>query len=164
MDLRINGTDYTVADGSGRLLVYTLRDELGLTGTKIGCAAGFCGACTVMVEGVARRACLTPLAEVEGKSITTIEGLARRAEDGSWLLHPVQQAFVDAQVPQCGWCMSGQIMTAAAYLGQNPTPTEEELVAAMAENYCRCGCYHRIRRAVVAAAGQSVQAGSEEAA
>ncbi len=164
MDLHINGTDYTVADGSGRLLVYTLRDELGLTGTKIGCAAGFCGACTVMVEGVARRSCLTPLAEVEGKSITTIEGLARRAEDGAWLLHPVQQAFVDAQVPQCGWCMSGQIMTAAAYLGQNPAPTEEELVAAMAENYCRCGCYHRIRRAVVAAAGQSVQAGSEEAA
>jgi isoquinoline 1-oxidoreductase alpha subunit len=116
-----------------------------------------------MVEGVARRACLTPLCEVEGKAITTIEGLAGRAEDGSVLLHPVQQAFVDAQVPQCGWCMSGQIMTAAAYLSQNPTPTEEELVAAMAENYCRCGCYHRIRRAVVAAASQSAQADSKGA-
>jgi isoquinoline 1-oxidoreductase alpha subunit len=142
---------------------YTLRDELGLTGTKIGCAAGFCGVLHCDGGG-GRPTCLSHTAgEVEGKAITTIEGLAGRAEDGSVLLHPVQQAFVDAQVPQCGWCMSGQIMTAAAYLSQNPTPTEEELVAAMAENYCRCGCYHRIRRAVVAAASQSAQADSKGA-
>ncbi len=154
MNLRINGTDYEVNGGLSSLLVYVLRDELGMTGTKIGCAAGFCGSCTVIVDGVATRACITPLALVEGKEITTIEGLATMAEDGSLLLHPVQQAFIDAQVPQCGWCMSGQIVTAAAFLESNPTPSEDDIVDALADNYCRCGCYHRIKQAVMAAAGQ----------
>lgn len=154
MNLRINETDYQVEGGLSSLLVYVLRDELGLTGTKIGCAAGFCGSCTVLVDGVATRSCITPLALAEGKEITTIEGLAGVADDGLLRLHPVQQAFVDAQVPQCGWCMSGQIMTAAAFLESNPAPTEDEIVEALADNYCRCGCYHRIKQAVLAAAGQ----------
>ena len=154
MNLRINGTEYQVADNLGALLIYVLRDELGLTGTKIGCAAGFCGSCTVLVDGVATRSCITPLALVEGAEITTIEGLTQLADDGTLTLHPVQQAFIDAQVPQCGWCMSGQIMTAAAFLQTNPAPTEDEIVEAMADNYCRCGCYHRIKQAVLDAAGQ----------
>lgn len=154
MNLRINGIEYQVADNLSALLVYVLRDELGLTGTKIGCAAGFCGSCTVMVDGVATRSCITPLALVEGAEITTIEGLAQKGEDGTLTLHPVQQAFIDAQVPQCGWCMSGQIMTAVAFLQANQAPTEDEIVEAMANNYCRCGCYHRIKQAVLSAAGQ----------
>lgn len=154
MKLRINGIEREVAGGPGALLVYVLRDELGMTGTKIGCAAGICGSCTVMVDGVATLACITPLALVEGKEIMTIEGLAQPAADGSLVLHPVQQAFIDAQVPQCGWCMSGQIMTAAAFLQNNPAPTADDVVAAMGANYCRCGCYHRIKQAVLAAAGE----------
>ncbi len=152
MNLRINGAEREVASGPGALLVYVLRDELGMTGTKIGCAAGFCGACTVLVDGVATRSCITPVTLVEGKAITTIEGLAQPGEDGALMLHPVQQAFIDAQVPQCGWCMSGQILTAAAFLQSNPAPTEDEVVTALGENYCRCGCYHRIKQAVLAAA------------
>ncbi|HRW48036.1 MAG TPA: (2Fe-2S)-binding protein [Caldilinea sp.] len=153
MNLRINGTEKEIDGGPGALLVYVLRDELGMTGTKIGCAAGICGSCTVLVDGVATRSCITPLTLVEGKEITTIEGLATENADGTLTLHPVQQAFIDAQVPQCGWCMSGQIMTAAAFLQQNPAPSEDDVIEAMGENYCRCGCYHRIRQAVVAAAG-----------
>lgn len=153
MNLRINGTEREVAGGPGALLVYVLRDELGMTGTKIGCAAGICGSCTVLVDGVATRSCITPLTLVDGKEITTIEGLATENADGTLTLHPVQQAFIDAQVPQCGWCMSGQIMTATAFLEQNPAPSEDDVIEAMGENYCRCGCYHRIKQAVVAAAG-----------
>ena len=153
MNLRINGTEREVAGGPGALLVYVLRDELGMTGTKIGCAAGICGSCTVLVDGVATRSCITPLTLVDGKEITTIEGLATENADGTLTLHPVQQAFIDAQVPQCGWCMSGQIMTATAFLQQNPAPSEDDVVEAMGNNYCRCGCYHRIKQAVVAAAG-----------
>ncbi len=152
MILRINRTEQEVASGPGALLVYVLRDELGMTGTKIGCAAGICGSCTVMIDGVATRSCITPLALAEGKEITTIEGLVAENANGTLTLHPVQQAFVDAQVPQCGWCMSGQIMTAVAFLQQNPAPTEDDVVEAMANNYCRCGCYYRIKQAVVAAA------------
>ncbi len=154
MKLRINRTDYEAAGGSGSLLIYVLRDELGLTGSKIGCAAGFCGACTVHVDGVATRACITPLALVEGKEITTIEGLAQLGDDGAPRLHPVQQAFIDAQTPQCGWCMSGQIMTAAAFLQANPAPSTDEVVEALGDNYCRCGCYVRIKQAVLMAAEQ----------
>jgi len=159
MNLRINGTEKEIDGGPGALLVYVLRDELGMTGTKIGCAAGICGSCTVLVDGVATRSCITPLTLVEGKEITTIEGLATENADGTLTLHPVQQAFIDAQVPQCGWCMSGQIMTAAAFLQQNPAPSEDDVIEAMGENYCRCGCYHRIRQAVVAAAETMTVAG-----
>lgn len=149
MELTINGQTYTIADiGDTRPLLNVIRDELNLTGTKIGCAIGICGACTVHVDGVAVRSCQTPVNSVVNKEIRTIEGLAD--EDGT--LHPVQQAFLEHQVPQCGWCMSGQMMTAAALLSDNAEPTPEDIVTAMDKNYCRCGTYHRIRQAVARAA------------
>jgi len=144
MKLRINNQERTVTDDPSALLLWVLRDDLEMTGTKFGCGVGICGACTVHVDGVATRTCVTPLASVEGKDIRTIEGLA--SEDGD--LHPVQQAFIDAQVPQCGWCMSGQIMTAVFFLEENPSPSEDEIIEAMGNNYCRCGCYTRIYSAV----------------
>jgi len=149
MELSINGKLVTIADnGDSRPLVLVLRDELNMTGTKFGCGAGICGACTVHVDGVATRACQTPVNQLAGKSITTIEGLS--LPDGS--LHPLQQAFIEHQVPQCGWCMSGQIMTAAALLAVNANPSRADIVNAMDTNYCRCGTYHRIRNAVAHAA------------
>ncbi|NOK62579.1 MAG: (2Fe-2S)-binding protein [Chloroflexi bacterium AL-W] len=151
MQLRINSETYDVDIPSTELLLWTLRDELGLMGTKFGCGIGYCGACTVHVDGEATRACMTTVSNVEGKEIRTIEGLATIDENDEEILHPVQQAFIDEQVPQCSWCMSGQMMTAAAFLEQNPEPSEEEVIEAMAENYCRCGCYVRIKAAVVRA-------------
>ena len=142
MELTVNGTRHTVEDAGGPLL-WVLRDTLGMTGTKYGCGAGLCGACTVIIDGVATRSCITPAGALADKHITTIEGLA-----GARGLHPVQQAFIDAQVPQCGWCMSGQIMTAAAFLSNTPDPDPTQIEDAMAHNLCRCGSYHRIRAAV----------------
>ncbi|WP_298406548.1 (2Fe-2S)-binding protein [uncultured Chloroflexus sp.] len=147
MEVLINGQPYTVADEPVRPLLYVLRDELGLTGTKFGCGAGICGACTVHINGVATRSCQTMITTLAGAHITTIEGLAEGER-----LHPVQQAFLELQVPQCGWCMSGQMMTAAALLANNPNPTHDEMIAAMRYNYCRCGAYARIARAVRRAA------------
>jgi isoquinoline 1-oxidoreductase alpha subunit len=147
MELNINGQRYTIADEPARPLLYVLRDELGLTGTKFGCGAGICGACTVHVNGKATRSCQTMVTTLANAQITTIEGLATGEQ-----LHPVQQAFLELQVPQCGWCMSGQMMTAAALLAANPNPTYEEMIAAMRYNYCRCGTYARIGRAVMRAA------------
>jgi isoquinoline 1-oxidoreductase alpha subunit len=152
MQLNINGEAREVNEESNALLLWALRDELGMTGTKYGCGAGICGACTVHVDGVATRSCVTPLAQVAGKQIRTIEGLASSGEDGGRLLHPLQQAFIDEQVPQCGWCMSGQIMAAAAFLNSTPNPSSEQIVDAMGANYCRCGCYVRILAAVTKAA------------
>ena len=152
MQLRINGQTYDVDVPDSELLLWALRDDLGLIGTKFGCGIGYCGACTVHVDGEATRSCMTLVSNVEGKEIRTIEGLATIDENEEEILHPVQQAFVDEQVPQCSWCMSGQMMTAVAFLEQNETPSEEEIVEAMAENYCRCGCYVRIKAAVVRAA------------
>ena len=149
MELLINGQKIEVDADPGELLLWVLRDRLELTGTKFGCGAGICGACTVHVDGEATRACLTPIAGLEGKEIRTIEGLA--AENGE--LHPMQQAFIDEQVPQCGWCMSGQIMTAVSFLESTPTPNAEDIVTAMSNNYCRCGCYVRIYNAVASVAG-----------
>jgi len=164
MQLLINNETYEVVADPSQPLLWALRDELGLIGTKFGCGMGICGACTVHVDGVAVRACVTPLAAVEGLAIRTIEGLATIGSDSVITLHPVQQAFIDEQVPQCGWCMSGQIMTAAAFLEQNPAPSEEDLVNAMSNNYCRCGCYVRIKRAVTRAAGQLAASQQEVAA
>jgi isoquinoline 1-oxidoreductase alpha subunit len=147
MQLLINGQEYEIDIPENENLVWVIRDGLGLIGTKFGCGMGICGSCTVHVDGVAMRSCITPAASVEGKAITTIEGLA--TEEG---LHPIQQAFLDEQVPQCSWCMSGQMMTAAAFLEQNPNPSEEDIVNAMSNNYCRCGCYVRIKAAVARAA------------
>lgn len=154
MQLKINGTVIEVAGQPETPLLWVLRDEIGLTGTKYGCGLGICGACTVHVDGKAQRSCVTPLAAVAAADIRTIEGLATPNADGSVALHPVQQAFIDEQTPQCGWCMSGQIMTAAAFLATNPTPSEEEIVQAMGNNLCRCGCYVRIKAAVTTASQQ----------
>jgi len=148
MELTVNGQAVTVpADYEEDLLLWLLRDGLGLTGTKYGCGAGICGACTVHVDGVATRACVTPVRNVAGQRVRTIEDLA-----AGETLHPVQQAFLEGQVPQCAWCMSGQMMQAAAFLESVSDPSPEEIEIAMAGNYCRCGCYARIRTAVAAAA------------
>jgi isoquinoline 1-oxidoreductase alpha subunit len=149
MHITVNNKLYEVADEPDRPLLWILRDELGLTGTKYSCGIGACGSCEVHINGKVVRSCVTNLSEVKGKSIRTIEGLAN--EDGT--LHPVQQAFIDEQVPQCGWCMSGQIMRAAAFLEAHPDPTEDQIVSEMNENICRCGAYGRIKKAVLRAAG-----------
>jgi isoquinoline 1-oxidoreductase alpha subunit len=148
MEIRVNGKEYQVAGEPDRPLLWVLRDELGLTGTKFGCGVGLCGACEVHLDGKITRSCITPLSAAAGREIRTVEGLA-----GEGGLHPVQQAFLDEQVHQCGWCMSGQMMRAVALLEQNPDPTEEEIVDGMSSNYCRCGAYGRIKRAVARAAG-----------
>jgi isoquinoline 1-oxidoreductase alpha subunit len=127
-------------------LLWVLRDHLQMTGTKYGCGMALCGACTVHVDGAAVRSCVLPLSALEGKRITTIEGLSR---DRS---HPVQRAWIELDVPQCGYCQSGQIMSAAALLRQNPRPSDAEIDAAMAGNICRCGTYQRIRKAIHRAA------------
>ena len=150
MNLKVNGRYYQVPDTPDRSLLWVLRDELELTGTKYSCGIGECGSCEVHLDEVVTRSCVTMLSEVEGLEILTIEGLAP-SEDK---LHPVQQAFIDEQTVQCGWCMSGQIMRAAAFLEENPDPTEEDIVSEMGDNYCRCGTYGRIKRAVNRAAKQ----------
>lgn len=160
MQIKINDQLYDIADEPARPLLWVLRDELGLIGTKYGCGAGICGACTVHVDGEATRSCVTQISAVADKEIRTIEGLAERQADGTLKLHPIQAAFLELQVPQCSWCMSGQMMTAAAFLSQNPNPSEEEIVEAMGQNYCRCGCYFRVKQAV----GTAAQRLAEEAA
>jgi isoquinoline 1-oxidoreductase alpha subunit len=144
--LRINGKDVTVDVAPDTPLLWVLRDSLGMTGTKFGCGVGQCGSCTVHVDGEAVRSCLEAVSGLAGKSITTIEGLA---DEGS---HPVQKAWIAEQVPQCGYCQSGQIMTAAALLAKKPNPTDADIDEAMT-NLCRCGTYQRIRRAIHVAAG-----------
>jgi aerobic-type carbon monoxide dehydrogenase small subunit (CoxS/CutS family) len=144
--LTVNGQSHTVdVDGSMPLLWY-LRDVLELTGTKYGCGMALCGACTVHVDGQAVRSCVTPVSAVVGKSVTTIEGLS---PDGS---HPVQLAWIKHNVPQCGYCQAGQIMSAADLLARNPDPSLDEIHAAMQGNLCRCGTYLRIRAAIQDAA------------
>jgi isoquinoline 1-oxidoreductase alpha subunit len=144
--LRINGQDRQVDVPDDMPLLWVLRDRLDLTGTKFGCGIGACGACTVHLDGVAVRSCQLPAVAAVGRSVTTIEGLS---PDGS---HPVQRAWVSVQVPQCGYCQSGQIMSAAALLATNPHPSDTDIDAAMSGNLCRCGTYQRIRRAIHIAA------------
>jgi isoquinoline 1-oxidoreductase alpha subunit len=146
MKLRVNGADRTYAGDAAMPLLWYLRDELGLTGTKFGCGIAACGACTVHLDGKAIRACVTPVGAAEGKAVVTIEGMSA---DGS---HPVQRAWREAGVPQCGYCQSGQIMQAAALLAETPHPTDDDIDRAMAGNICRCGTYTRIRAAIKAAA------------
>ncbi len=143
--LQINGTLYTLDADNSTPLLWVLRDHLKLTGTKYGCGIGQCGACTVHVDGRARRSCILPLSAVLGRHITTIEGLS---EDAS---HPVQRAWIEHDVPQCGYCQSGQLMAAAALLRENPNPSDVDIDAAM-DNVCRCGTYQRIRRGIHLAA------------
>jgi isoquinoline 1-oxidoreductase alpha subunit len=144
--LRVNGQERSFGGDPSMPLLWYLRDELGLTGTKYGCGVAQCGACTVHVDGDAARACTTTIQEVAGKSVTTIEGLS---PDGN---HPVQKAWRDLNVPQCGYCQTGQIMQAAALLKQTPSPTDDDIDTAMAGNICRCGTYQRIRAAIKQAA------------
>jgi len=161
MQIIINGQAYQVADEPDRLLLWVLRDELGLTGTKFGCGIGVCGSCTVHLDGTPTRACITRLSSAQGKEVRTIEGLAEVKSSDETVLHPVQQAFLDEQVPQCSWCMSGQMMTAAALLEQNPNPDAEEIRQAMNSVYCRCGTYYRIRKAVARAAELAAHSGRQ---
>jgi isoquinoline 1-oxidoreductase subunit alpha len=144
--LTVNGTPHVVDADSTTPLLWVLRESLGLTGTKFGCGIAQCGACTVMLNGDAVRSCVTPVARAEGKSITTIEGLSPNGT------HPVQQAWLTEQVPQCGFCQSGQIMSAVVLLRATARPTDTDIDEAMAGNICRCGTYLRIRRAVHRAA------------
>ena len=146
MRLNVNGTARDVEAPDEMPLLWVLRDVLGLTGTKFGCGMAQCGACTVHLDGQAVRSCVLPVSAVGGRMITTIEGLS---PDGS---HPVQKAWAEADVVQCGYCQPGQIMQAAALLAQNPNPTDEDVDLAMAGNICRCGTYQRIREAVQKAA------------
>ncbi len=143
----VNGRERKVNVAPDTPLLWVIRDTLELTGTKFGCGLGLCGACTVHVDGEATRSCSTPVSSVAGAKITTIEGLAASG------MHPLQEAWIAEEVPQCGYCQSGQIMQAAALLSKNPKPTEDEITTAMNGNLCRCGTYQRIRRAIHRAAG-----------
>ena len=145
--LDLNGRNTTLDVDEDMPLLWVLRDILGLTGTKYGCGMALCGACTVHLEGAPVRSCVTPVSAAGGKRVTTIEGLS---SDNS---HPLQRAWIELDVPQCGYCQSGQIMSAAALLAQNPQPTDADIDAAMAGNICRCGTYVRIRQAIKQAAG-----------
>jgi isoquinoline 1-oxidoreductase alpha subunit len=147
MRLIVNGTPYDIDAPPEIPLLWALRDLVGLTGTKYGCGVALCGVCTVHVDGEPVRSCVTPAGEVAGKQILTIEGLAKGGKD-----HPVQQAWAEVDVPQCGYCQSGQIMTAVALLETNPDPSDEEIDEALGRRYCRCATYLRIRQAVRRAA------------
>jgi len=148
ISLVVNGASHTLDVTSDTPLLWVLREKLGLTGTKFGCGIAQCGACTVHLDGRPIRSCVTPVAAAAGKEVRTIEGLAQ-GED----LHPVQAAWIEHQVPQCGYCQSGQIMSAVALLESNPNPDDDAINAAMSGNVCRCGMYSRIRRAIKSAAG-----------
>jgi len=153
--LTINGKSYplTAIDPETPLL-WVLRDSLGLVGTKFGCGVAQCGACTIHLDGVAARSCVMPVSAAAGVKITTIEGLARESGE----LHPLQQAWIDNDVPQCGYCQAGQIMSAAALLASTPQPTDSQIDSAMAGNLCRCGTYHRVKKSIRDVAAKTVTA------
>lgn len=155
MRLNVNGRDFDVElPNADTPLLWVLRDYLGLVGTKYGCGIAQCGACTVHVDGAPAFSCSTPAAAVAGRAVTTIEGLAE--PDGT--LHPLQQAWIDHDVPQCGYCQSGQLMRAAALLAENAAPSADDVDSALTPNLCRCGTYLRIRKAVLSAAGVAYEA------
>jgi aerobic-type carbon monoxide dehydrogenase small subunit (CoxS/CutS family) len=155
ISLKVNGKTYEVEVPRDTPLLWVIRESIGLTGTKYGCGMAQCGACTVHVNGQAVRSCVTPVSSVAGKEIVTIEGLS---PDGS---HPVQRAWIADDVPQCGYCHSGQIMSAAALLAENQKPTDADIDEAMSGNICRCGTYQRIRRAIHRAAGMMAEGGKK---
>ena len=160
IELNVNGELRRVEAEPAMPLLWVLREQLGLTGTKFGCGIAQCGACTVHLDGAAIRSCVTPVGAVAGRAVTTVEGLAEPGER-----HPLQQAWINEQVPQCGYCQSGQIMSASALLASNPAPSDAEIDAAMRGNICRCGTYGRIRRAIKrAAVSASPQQEVEESA
>ena len=144
--VKLNGKALDVASEPDTPLLWVVREEIGLVGTKFGCGAGLCGACTVHLDGVAVRSCQTPLSAAAGKSVSTIEGLSRNNT------HPLQKAWIKHDVPQCGYCQSGQLMSAAALLAKNKNPSDADIDAAMAGNICRCGTYVRVRAAIKTAA------------
>jgi isoquinoline 1-oxidoreductase alpha subunit len=146
ISVNVNGRDVSLDAPPEMPLLWAIRDVLGMPGTKYGCGTGLCGACTVHLDGAAVRSCLTTVSEAAGKAVVTIEGLS---EDGN---HPVQVAWREENVPQCGFCQAGQIMQAAALIAANPTPTDQEILDGMQGNICRCGCYQRIVSAVRLAA------------
>lgn len=146
LTLTVNGSDHELDVDPQTALLWVLRENLGLPGTKYGCGKSLCGACTVHVDNRAVRACITPVGSVAGSKITTIEGLSEHGE------HPVQRAWLELQVPQCGYCQSGQIMSAAALLAENPEPDDDDINQALAGNLCRCGTYPAIRGAIHRAA------------
>jgi len=141
--LTVNGKEQELDVDPQTPLLWVLREQLRLTGTKFGCGMAQCGACTIHVNGTAQRSCVMPLAAAQGQHITTIEGLAPSEDE----LHPLQQAWIDEQVPQCGYCQSGMIMAVSAFLAKNPNPTDEEINASIT-NICRCGSYPRVRKAI----------------
>jgi len=155
ISILVNGKEQTVDVSPDTPLLWVLRDTLGMTGTKFGCGMALCGACTVHLDGVAIRSCVTPVSTVVGKKITTIEGLSSDAS------HPLQKAWIAEEVPQCGYCQLGQIMSAAALLAQNPDPNDADIDEAMSGNICRCGTYQRIRRAVHLAAKMMTEGGAK---
>ncbi|MCM0082416.1 (2Fe-2S)-binding protein [Geomonas sp. Red32] len=146
--IKVNGKAYELDVPADMPLLWVIRDELGLTGTKYGCGSALCGACTVHVDGRAVRSCVTPVSAVAGKEVVTIEGLSSPG------MHPVQQAWIEEDVPQCGYCQPGQIMSAVALLAVNPHPSDADIEQAMAGNICRCGTYQRIKGAIHRAAGK----------
>ncbi len=148
LKLSINGKSHTVDVAEDTPILWVLRDVLDMTGTKYGCGVAQCGACTIHLDGTPVRSCSLPVAAAEGKKITTIEGLSKNGD------HPVQQAWVEEDVAQCGYCQAGQIMSAAALLKENPNPTDTDIDQAMQGNICRCGTYQRIRKAIHTAAGK----------
>jgi isoquinoline 1-oxidoreductase alpha subunit len=148
LSLKINGKTYNTDVDPNTPLLWVLRDHIGLVGTKYGCGIAQCGACTIHLNGSATRSCILPVSAVAGIEITTIEGLS---EHGT---HPVQQAWDELDVPQCGYCQAGQMMSASALLASNPKPTDKDISAAMSGNICRCGTYHRIEKAVKLAAAK----------
>jgi isoquinoline 1-oxidoreductase subunit alpha len=147
----LNGKSATVDVDPDKPLLWVLREDLGLTGTKYGCGMAICGCCTVHLDGDAIRSCVTPMSRVEGKQVTTIEGLSND------LSHPVQKAWMQIQVPQCGYCQPGQMMSAACLLAQNPKPTDADIAEAMSGNLCRCGTYQRVRKAIHIAASLTAE-------
>jgi nicotinate dehydrogenase subunit A len=157
MDLVVNGVAKRVQTDPERPLLWVLRNDLDLTGAKYGCGEGQCGACTVLIDGVAHRSCLTPVGTVTGKEITTIEGLA----DGE-RLHPVQQSFIDCDAMQCGYCTPGMILQSVALLRKDPSPSEAEIKGELEGNICRCGTYNRIVAAVQKAAHNMASSGKEQ--
>ena len=155
-NFQLNGKAATVEDEADTPLLWSLRDHLGLTGTKFGCGIGLCGACTVLINGRAARSCITPMSAVADASVTTIEGLDPEGN------HPLQKAWVETQTPQCGYCQSGQIMQAAAMLKDFPDPTDEQIDAVMSGNLCRCMAYVRIRKAIKLAATEMREGVTDE--
>ena len=151
VQLIVNGKAQNIDIDPDTPVLWAVREQLGLNGTKFGCGASLCGACTVHIDGEPVRSCVTPLSEAEGKEVTTIEGIA--APDGT--LHAVQEAWIKHQVPQCGYCQSGQIMSAVALLKENPDPSDKDIDTAMAGNVCRCGIYTRIKAAIKTAAKEA---------